>query len=313
MHGAVDGTIRNTQGPAGAREDSVTTAGRDEVTLQELIAILWRGKWVIIATTIVFAVAAGVIASVLPKKYTATVTVSPVSNKSGRSDKMGSLASSLGGFAAMAGITLGADNDKAETIAVLQSDVLTQQYIEDNDLLPVLFEKKWDAANRKWRTDPEDTPTLWKANEFFDKRVRSVVEDRKSGMVTLKIVWTDPELAARWANGMIKVTNDYLRNKAIVESERHIEYLSEQAQKTDIVQVRSAIYSVLESEIRNVMLARGTEEYALRVIDPAFVPERKTSPQRLQWVAAGFAGGLFLSVLGLCVRHLLRPQNRPLD
>lgn len=284
------------------------TAGRNEVTLQELIAILWRGRWVIITCTIVFAVVAGVIASALPKKYTAIATISPVSNKTGRGEsRMGSLASQLGGFASLAGISLGADNDKSETIAVLQSDVLTQQYIDRNDLLPVLFEDKWDATNKKWLvSDPVDVPTVWKANEFFKKRVRTVVEDRKTGLVTLKVVWTDPVKAAQWANDMVKVTNDYLRQKAIDESERHIAYLNAEAAKTDVLQLRSAIYSMLESEIRNVMLARGTEEYALRVIDPAFVPERKTSPSRLQWIAAGFAGGLLLSVLAVCLRHFWR-------
>ena len=289
----------------------MSTTTRNEITLEELIGILWRGKWIIAATALAFAVAAGAIASFLPKKYTAVATISPVSNKSGRSEgRLGSIASQLGGFASLAGLSLGADDDKAETIAVLQSDILTQQYLEKNDLLPVLYEDKWDAANKRWLvSDPKKIPTVWEANQFFKKRIRTVVEDRKSGLVTLKIVWTDPVLAARWANDMIKITNEYLRTKAIDESERHIKYLNEQASRTDILQVRTAIYAVLESEIRNVMLARGTEEYALRVIDPAFVPERKTSPSRLQWTAAGFAGGLFLSVLGLCVLHVLRPRS----
>jgi LPS O-antigen subunit length determinant protein (WzzB/FepE family) len=102
--------------------------------------------------------------------------------------------------------------------------------------------------------------------------------------------------AAQWANDLVKVTNDYLRAKAIEKSERHIEYLKQQAAATDIAQLRSAIYSVLESEIKNAMLARGNDEYALKVIDPATVPERRSSPKRAVWVSVGFVSGLFLAI-----------------
>lgn len=42
-----------------------------------------------------------------------------------------------------------------------------------------------------------------------------------------------------WQDDLVRITNDYLRDKAIEESERHISYLNEQAANTDIAQVRS--------------------------------------------------------------------------
>jgi uncharacterized protein involved in exopolysaccharide biosynthesis len=86
----------------------------------------------------------------------------------------------------------------------------------------------------------------------------------------------------------VRVTNQYLRDKAIREAERNIQYLNEQASRTNVVEAQKAIYSLLESEINKEMVARGRDEYALKVIDPAFVPERPSSP-----------GPLVLGLLGL--------------
>jgi uncharacterized protein involved in exopolysaccharide biosynthesis len=147
---------------------------------------------------------------------------------------------------------------------------------------------------------------LWKANRLFSKKIRTVTEDRKTGMVTLTIEWTDPVVAAKWANDLVRLTNDYLRDKAIRESEQHIAYLNREAANTDVAEVRAAIYKVLESEIKNVMLAKGPGEYALKVIDPATPPEKKSGPTRSLWVLGGFLGGLVMAFTALFLREAWR-------
>jgi hypothetical protein len=72
----------------------------------------------------------------------------------------------------------------------------------------------------------------------------------------------------------VKLANDDLRDQAIEESERDISYLSDQVVKTNVLQLRDAIYSLMENEIKEEMLARGSEQYALKVVDPAIPPER---------------------------------------
>ena len=93
------------------------------------------------------------------------------------------------------------------------------------------------------------------------------------------------------------MTNDYLRDKAIATSERHIAYLKQQAAATDMVGVKQAIYGLMEREINKEMLARGTEEYALNVIDPAQAPEIPSSPRPILWTIAGTLFGVLLSLL----------------
>jgi uncharacterized protein involved in exopolysaccharide biosynthesis len=262
----------------------------------------------VLAVTAVITAATALVAWSMPSEYQATVIVSPVTNSSsGGGGRLAASVAQLGGLASLAGISVEGDNRRAEALAILQSEALTQKYIADNGLLTVLFSDKWDAVEKKWKVGLRDPdPTLWEANRLFEQRIRTVADDKKSGMVKLTITWTDPHLAAKWANDLVALTNTYLRDKAIAESERHMAYLSDQATKTDIAHVRDAIYDVLETEIKNVMMAKGTDEYALKVMDPAVPPERKFSPKRALWLGGGALGGLFLSILIVVVRATWR-------
>jgi uncharacterized protein involved in exopolysaccharide biosynthesis len=242
--------------------------------------------------------AAGIAAVVMPKKYSATIVVAPAESRSVGGGGLSSLASEFGGIASIAGLSMGGDSRKAEAVATLRSEVLARAYVQKKNLLPVLYADKWDAAAGKWREQaPSRVPTLWKASQLIDKTIRSVTENPKTGLVTLTITWTDPKLAAEWANDLVTATNDHLRAKAVVQIERNIDFLKQQAAATDIAEVRSAIYSILESEIKNAMLARGTDEYALKVIDPAVPPERHTSPRLSIWVGVALLSGLTVAVL----------------
>src|SRR6185437_15198014 len=121
--------------------------------------------------------------------------------------------------------------------------------------------------------------------------------DNKTGMVTLKVRWKDANLAAKWANGLVKLTNDYARQAAIAESDRNIAYLTQQAAATDVLGIKQAIYNLLQSEISKNMIAKGTPEYAFKVIDPALVAEKAAFPQKTIWVLAAFFISCILAVL----------------
>ena len=282
--------------PDVSRRTSRATAMHDssdstqDVTFDELLRDLWGSKWVVLAVSLAIGLGAGLVARMLPKQYQASIVVSPITDDG--SGKLGGLSSVLSEVGGLAGaLSLGGSTQKGEYVAVLQSEALTEQYIRSKGLLQLLYAKLWDPATEKWKvTNVRKQPTVWKANQDFKKRIRTVIVDNRTGLVTMTIKWTDPVAAATWANDLVRLTNDYLRTKAIAESERHVAYLGEQAAKTEVIGVKQAIYSILESEINKAMIARGREEYALRVIDPAFPPEVASSPLPTLWAAVGFTG-----------------------
>ncbi len=288
--------------------------GSREYSPQELMSVLWSGRWIIFFVTTLFAAGAGTAALVLPKKYESLIVIAPVSTSagSGQLGALGSLASQFGGLASLTGLSAGGDPKKSESIAVLQSGALTERFIETNNLLPVLYSDKWDPQKMRWRNDnPKKIPTLWKANQFFKKSIRTVTTETKTGLVTMSIAWKDPIDAAKWANELVRMTNDYLRGQAIAESERNIAYLNQEALKTDAVELRQAIYTLMESEINKAMLARGSEQFAFRIIDPAAPPEKPYSPLLLNWLFGGVFIGLFTSVAAVLVHSSWKLARGP--
>lgn len=274
----------------------------DEIRMKDLVRMLLLYRYRIALFVIACTITIGVMSFLVQKQYDAVIVISPVTSTSDKSLGGGALGS-LSGLAALAGMSLGSDSKKNESLATLESQAILQRYIVENNLMPILYEDKWDARSGKWTvTDPKKVPTLWKATQFFKDNVRTVTPDIKTGMVTLKVRWKDAALAAKWANGLVKMTNDYERQAAIAESDRNIGYLTQQAAGTDVLGIKQAIYNLLQSEISKNMIARGTPEYAFKVIDPALVPERAAFPVKKIWVAAAFFGSLAVAALAVLAR-----------
>jgi len=288
----------------------------EQVSLGSTFTRVWARKWLVLASALIVGGGSCIAAFVIPREYEASVIIAPVSDDSasGRLGGLGALVGSLGGLASMTGLSIGANERKSESLAILQSQSLTERFIQDNNLLPELFDKQWDAPNHRWRSDlaPQKRPTLWKGNELFKKRVRKLVTDPKSGLSTLTITWRDPVTAARWANQLVEMANNTIRSHTISESERNISYLNDELKKSTMVAVQNSISMLLESEFKKVMLARGSDEYAFRVLDAALPPERAAFPNRTLWTLLGTVlGGLVAVVFVLAQSG--RPAPRRVD
>jgi uncharacterized protein involved in exopolysaccharide biosynthesis len=282
------------------------TASSD-VKLKSLAEIVSRDRKLIIIVTVIFGLIAAVGAIFSEKDYKSTVEFSVVTTD--QHGGAGGMLSQFGALASLAGVSIGGESQKFEAIALLQSRSLTEMYIEQNDLLPILFAKNWDAKTGRWiNDDPKKIPTLWKAEVRF-KKIRAVVQDPKTGLVTLSITWRDPVLAAKWANGLVALTNQQMRDRAIRDSERNIAYLRDQAAKTQLVPVEAALSTLMENEYKQSMLAGGNDEYALKVIDPAAVSELPSSIRRGFIVLGGLLGGTFVALLFVFFRASWRGER----
>lgn len=287
---------------------STATVDSPELGVRDILLMFWRERVLVVGITVACVVAGAAGGIMNTKVYKATVQFAVSSGQTaGIGGNLGALVSQFGSLGSLAGVALGGGGrQEAEPLAVLQSRVLTQAYIEKNELLPILYPDQWDPVSKKWMVaDPDRLPTVWKAYEDF-RKIRTVLADSKTGLYTLTITWKDPELAARWANDLVREANNYLRARALAESERNVEYLRGEAAKTDIVQVKTAMYGLIENEVKQAMLARGRDDFALKVIDPAVVPERTSSPRMLVWLLAGGVLGAVLAAITVFVRAAWR-------
>jgi uncharacterized protein involved in exopolysaccharide biosynthesis len=283
----VDSPLIDDQHSARPRTDA---AGRTD--FEALWRAAWQGRWTVLLTTFGFAAAMAIYTLLATPWYRAQVSLLPVENKdtAGLMSQIGQLS----GLASLAGINLGG-NDKAEPFAVLQSHDFARAFIEKEKLLTVLLADKWDATSGRWRTTTADTPDIRDAVEYFEKHVRRVGEDRKTGLIILTVDWTDPTLAAAWANAMALQINAQMREVAIEHAQTSIAYLRSELAATNQVSLQQAISRLLESQMQRLMVARGNEEYAFRVVDRAHVPKKRFMPQRVLMTLAAAIVGAFLS------------------
>jgi uncharacterized protein involved in exopolysaccharide biosynthesis len=206
----------------------------------------------------------------------------------------------------------GSSNQSAEAIATLQSRIVTENYIRDENLLPILFAGRWDSVKGDWKESAfRKRPTLWDGTKYFANKVRVVTEDKRTSLVTLTISWKNKEQAARWASDLVARTNSYMQQKALDVSSRHIEYLNEELKHTSALEIQQAIFRLLETEIKKTMLARGNPEYAFKTLDPAVVPEEIARPKRSLIIAFGAVGGTLVGTM-LALLMYAQPGSRRL-
>jgi uncharacterized protein involved in exopolysaccharide biosynthesis len=294
---------------APGREAYVVPGGDSsgEIDLFEIGRTLWAGKWLILAVALAFGGLGAAYAWSATPWYRSEVLLIAAENRTDQG-LMGKLGQ-LGGLASLAGINIGT-TDKVEPLAILKSREFAGSFIEQRGLLTVLFADRWDADAKKWRTSPDRTPDIRDAIQFFDKNVRRVSEDRKTGLVNLTIEWKDPELAARWANEMAREINRQTRERALKSATTNIAYLRSELQATRLVTLQDAIGRLLESEMQQLMIAQGNEEFAFRVIDKGQVPKRSFKPRRLIAIAGACVVGVFAAMFFLLVRESYRRRMR---
>ena len=159
-------------------------------------------------------------------------------------------------------------------LALLRSRAISRRFIETNNLLPVLFAGQWDSEKQEWReSDIGRQPTLSDALELFESEVRFISRNRNTGFIRINVEWSDPELAANWANGLVAMTDSAIRERDIDEARQSIRYLQEQVRNAQLESVRQLMYELIESYAKTIMVANSKDNYAFTVIDPAVTPQ----------------------------------------
>jgi len=294
----------------------------DEIDLRELFKALWQGKWVIIVTTLLISIAAVFYALSLPNVYKSEVTLAPVSE-----DASLKIPGQLGGLAALAGVNLGGlgKGDKSGlALEILKSREFLGRFIEENDLyLAVMAAEGWDRQQNTLKYDPkiydatsaqwvrkvkvpfQPKPSVLETYEELRKLVL-VNKDKTTGMIRLSVEHYSPYLAKDWAEKLVLAINNEMRSRELAEAERSIAYLNQQIAQTNIADVRTMLFSLIEEQTKTVMLANVRDEYVLKTIDPAVVAEKKSKPNRvLIIILAAMLSGMLISFI-VVIRYLNR-------
>ena len=261
---------------------------------------MWRAiverRVMVAAMLLVGIVVAITVVLVMKPVYRAEALVSSVDES--LDSGLSALAGDLGGLAALAGITP-QHSQTMDYIAILQSREIAEEFIRTHNLLPLLFQDDWDAKTGSWKQDVDDPPTMGDAWREFDEDIRGVIEDPRGGLVTVRIDWTDRAAAAAWANDLIRLANDRIRDRSVAEAERGIAYLQKELEQTSTLEIRQGIFRLIEDQIKRITIARMRSEFAFDVLDPAVAPDADDPlrPLPVWYILGGAFGGLAIGVL----------------
>jgi len=296
--------------------------------LFDIMTLLLRRKWVIVATAIASSLLMLLYLNVATYRYTAVLKVASAQIPgSGLSSSL----SKLGGLASLADLQLPQDVGSIAFLRygeMLHSADLAAAITREPEVMHVLFESEWDAAAHRWVAPAGVTitavrtiksllgiptyawapPDAARVQDYLDRWVNIVV-DQKRPLIAIEYRHRDRAFAARFVFLLHRLVDDKLRQDSLMRSERNISYLSHKLEKITLAENRTVLGEALGDQERTQMMAQAGVSFAADPVGQVKLSPRPTSPLPGVYLAAALAGGLLLGSLGVLVRARLAAQH----
>lgn len=271
----------------------------DEIDLLELIGYLWSKKVFIFCFSGFFSVIAIIYSLMVTPLWdvSGTVRETTVQNQM-------QIPSSIGAAASLFGVDLGGQQVNSN-LPFLQSRAIVENFILENELLPILFEDMDEDGFSELSQDQ----LIYSAVNMFIAEVLTINQDLASGLIEINIRWKDPSIAYQWNLGLIDLANREIRENDLRLAENFYNFLNSELSATNSVELRQSIASMIEAQMQTIMLANADAEYAFSYIDPPRIPDKRAYPSRSLMVILSFIASLFVSVIGLLVIRAFKDQR----
>ena len=181
-----------------------------DISLLDLLIVLARKKRTIYWIMAVFTVLGTLLAFLLPKRYTATVTLLPPRQEPSLSTALASQLGSLGGIAALVGGEIGLKNPNDMYVAMFQSHTVEDAMIRHFGLMQE-YHKRYLSDARK---------------EFEHYAI--VDGSNKDGLIHISVEDGDPHRAAKLANGYVDEFRELSQHLAITEAGQRVLFFQHQ-------------------------------------------------------------------------------------
>lgn len=274
---------------------------------KQLMQILWSSKWLLLGVTGACILSALAATYFLAPQYRAVTILAPTRGVWDGTSLSGAnrVISRINNARLLDGIPVDSMSLRnAEAIGILRSRVLAAELIRKENLLPVIFSNHWNKARKTWKSrNPNEQPTIWQGVRYFSEHIRRVSLDSSTGLVSLSITWKNPKLAAKWAEELVALANQYARTSAMRRVKQKLVYFNRELTHTSVVQHRQVLFALIRSELDREMMDKGSRDYALRVIDPPAIPVVPQFPRPLELLAFGIVVGVILSTWLISERH----------
>lgn len=228
----------------------------------------------------------------------------------------------LSALSSIAGISLGGEGSPQFRIFLgsLRSPVAAEAIVSDQDLLRAIFYREWSESEHKWREPPSRLrPAFQTIGKLFGWRYATwrppgvsrvfdylndtlkVIPDPKSGVITLEIDSSKPDVAERLLLALNSAMNERMRGHDLEHATTDIAYLSKRLLEVNVVEYRTALITNLAEQEKVRMQASAPLPYASDVLGKPMISTKPVSPKPLAaWATGIIIGGL----LGLWLANL---------
>ncbi|MFU2511030.1 Wzz/FepE/Etk N-terminal domain-containing protein [Pseudoalteromonas sp. ASV78] len=295
-----------------------------DVDLRLLVGVVWQSKLAVFISIITFTISATLYAINQPNIYQSEVLLAPAdSEQSGGG--LAALAGQFGGLASIAGINLGGAGSVSKiqlAVEVVKSRRFIFDFIErHNILLELMAADGWDMGTNVLSYDEDiydvntnqwvrnvsaplkKIPSLQEAYKEF-RNIFYIYIDEETGMIRISIEHVSPYIAQQWVNWLVKDINNEMKELDVSEAKKSTEFLKKQLELTNVADIKSVLYSLIEEQAKTIMFANVRDEYVFKTIDPALIPEEKIKPKRAIMCILGGVFGLIVGVLFVLFKSL---------
>lgn len=246
---------------------------------------------------LLFGVAAYIGSQFMQRAYISSISM--LSATEDNENPLARVTNQVGAVAGLLGVGgTGTRRDVNESLATLRSRLLVADFIESQQLLADIVA----ILGPESLAELSDEDRLQAAVSYFQDNILGVSYDTRSSLMVVSITWTDRHRAAKLANDYIAFANEAMRQRGISAARNRIAFLDEAAAKAATVELRQAIYRLVEAQVNAEMMAATKPDYAFLIMDPA-VPAGVDEYVRPQSSVMAVVAALFGAALAMVILY----------
>lgn len=292
-----------------------------EIDLSEIFSILWSSKLLISCNVFIFTLIAVIYSLSLTNLFTSSVLLQVTESENNNS--LSNMTSQYSGIASLAGISMpSASSNKSdyaiETIKsrIFLKHLLTFDEVRENLMAAVKYDSKldkitydqgiYDASKNEWIRDisfnRKRVPTHIETHPIYLKNI-NINKDTETGFIKISFTHLSPSFSKEFLDLVVSELNTVSKKRDLEEAELALVFLQDLLLQVQQADIRKSINQLIEAQIKTKMFANIRNDYLLKDIDQAFIPETKTSPKRLVITILGLFLGLVSSILLVLIRY----------
>lgn len=263
------------------------------VSYLDVVALLWSQRVPLITIILVLSCVVLFLLSRMSDVYRSEALLIPMNDYS----SMHGFKRGGSEFSYLNGISIGSDINRADLIVeILRSRLFVENFLQKYSLFEAIYSVgNWDSQldrsqlkfggyeSERWESllggRKRNGSTRAEDYNKFTRNL-SVVMQVESGFLRIAYQHPSPHFARATVGNLINEVNRHIRNRDLRQTVKNIRYLNHEIDNPAFAALRPVLFNLLVEQTELAMLASSGGEYAFKIIDPAFVPEKAFSPNR---------------------------------